>query len=134
MDHPSISISSFIYPDYRLNGLTRHHILVGLRYSSGIAGAPQGDMFVAGIEQNRLACGRRTDRLAVRSHVQDVFGNGAGQTRLERLAGRAGRRIEPIVGSARFQAPDRRFPAAQRISFERGAASGNQQSVPDDEY
>jgi 5-(hydroxymethyl)furfural/furfural oxidase len=52
MDHPSISISSFIKPKYRLNGLTRHHILVGLRYSSGIGGAPHGDMFVAGISKS----------------------------------------------------------------------------------
>jgi 5-(hydroxymethyl)furfural/furfural oxidase len=52
MDHPSISISSFIKPKYRLNGLTRHHILLGLRYSSGIGDAPQGDMFVAGISKS----------------------------------------------------------------------------------
>jgi 5-(hydroxymethyl)furfural/furfural oxidase len=52
MDHPSISISSFIKPNYRLNGLPRHHILVGLRYSSGIGRAPHGDMFVAGISNS----------------------------------------------------------------------------------
>ncbi len=47
MDHPSISLSSFIHPRARLNGLTRRHMLVGLRYSSGIADAPACDMFVA---------------------------------------------------------------------------------------
>jgi 5-(hydroxymethyl)furfural/furfural oxidase len=52
MDHPSISISSFIRPEYRLNGLTRRHILVGLRYSSGIGSAPHGDMFVAAISKS----------------------------------------------------------------------------------
>ena len=42
MDHPSIAVSSFIKPDARLNDLTRRHILLALRYSSGIGGAPAG--------------------------------------------------------------------------------------------
>ena len=52
MDHPSIALSSFIKPEARLNGLTRRHILVGLRYSSGIGGAPGGDMFAAAIDKS----------------------------------------------------------------------------------
>jgi len=52
MDHPAISLSSFIKPDARLNGLTRRHILVALRYSSGIAGAPAGDMFAVCIDKS----------------------------------------------------------------------------------
>jgi 5-(hydroxymethyl)furfural/furfural oxidase len=52
MDHPAISLSSFIKPDARLNGMTRRHILVALRYSSGIAGAPQGDMFAISIDRS----------------------------------------------------------------------------------
>ena len=52
MDHPSIALSSFIAPAARLNGLTRRHILVGLRYSSGIAGAPRGDMFAVSIDKS----------------------------------------------------------------------------------
>jgi 5-(hydroxymethyl)furfural/furfural oxidase len=52
MDHPSISLSCFIHPRARLNGLTRRHILVGLRYSSGIGGAPQGDMFTVSIDRS----------------------------------------------------------------------------------
>src|SRR6185369_15018872 len=47
MDHPSISLSSFIRRPARLLAHTRRHIHVGLRYSSGLAGAPAGDMFVA---------------------------------------------------------------------------------------
>jgi 5-(hydroxymethyl)furfural/furfural oxidase len=47
MDHPSISVSSFVKPEARVNEHTRRHIMLGLRYSSGIEGAPQGDMFVA---------------------------------------------------------------------------------------
>src|SRR5205807_6429751 len=52
MDHPAISVSSFIKPDYRLNGLTRRHILLALRYSSEIGGAPAGDMFVVGVSKS----------------------------------------------------------------------------------
>jgi len=52
MDHPAISVSSFIKPDWRLNGLTRRHILLALRYSSGIGGAPSGDMFVVGVSKS----------------------------------------------------------------------------------
>jgi 5-(hydroxymethyl)furfural/furfural oxidase len=47
MDHPSISLSSFIRPGARMNGHTRRHVQVGLRYSSGLSGVPAGDMFVA---------------------------------------------------------------------------------------
>jgi len=36
MDHPSVSVSSFMKPGSRLNGLTRRHILLALRYSSGM--------------------------------------------------------------------------------------------------
>ncbi len=46
MDHPSISLSSFIKPEARLNGMTQRHMLVGMRYSSGLADAPPCDMFV----------------------------------------------------------------------------------------
>ncbi len=52
MDHPSVSVSSFIKPDARINGLTRRHILLALRYSSEIGGAPAGDMFVAGVSKS----------------------------------------------------------------------------------
>jgi 5-(hydroxymethyl)furfural/furfural oxidase len=47
MDHPSISLSSFVRPGARMNEHTRRHIQVGLRYSSGLPGVPPGDMFVA---------------------------------------------------------------------------------------
>src|SRR5207244_1559553 len=35
MDHPSVSVSSFMTPEARLNGLTRRHTLLALRSSSG---------------------------------------------------------------------------------------------------
>lgn len=48
MDHPSISLSSFIQPHARMTSrTTRRHLQVGLRYSSGLPEVPRGDMFVA---------------------------------------------------------------------------------------
>jgi 5-(hydroxymethyl)furfural/furfural oxidase len=47
MDHPSISLSSFVRRGARMNEHTRRHIQLGLRYSSGLPGVPTGDMFVA---------------------------------------------------------------------------------------
>jgi 5-(hydroxymethyl)furfural/furfural oxidase len=44
MDHPSVAVASFIKPHARINGRTRRHLLLGLRFSSGQPGAPQGDM------------------------------------------------------------------------------------------
>jgi 5-(hydroxymethyl)furfural/furfural oxidase len=46
MDHPSISLSSFIRRGARMNAHTRRHVQVALRYSSGLPGVPAGDMFV----------------------------------------------------------------------------------------
>lgn len=53
MDHPSISLSSFIRPKARLDDRkTRRHLLVGLRYSSGLPETPAGDMFMAPISKS----------------------------------------------------------------------------------
>src|SRR6059058_4712312 len=52
MDHPSVSVSSFMKPEARLNGRTRRHILLALRYSSAIDGIPPGDMFVAVVSKS----------------------------------------------------------------------------------
>jgi len=46
MDHPSISLSSFIRRGARMNEHTRRHMQLGLRYSSGLPDVPRGDMFV----------------------------------------------------------------------------------------
>lgn len=46
MDHPSVALASYIKPHARIdNSKSRRHLMVGLRYSSGIGGAPAGDMF-----------------------------------------------------------------------------------------
>jgi 5-(hydroxymethyl)furfural/furfural oxidase len=52
MDHPAISVSSFMTPEARLNGITRRHILLALRYSSQIGDAPPGDMFAVGVSKS----------------------------------------------------------------------------------
>jgi 5-(hydroxymethyl)furfural/furfural oxidase len=52
MDHPSVSVSSFMKPENRLNGLTRRHILLALRYSSEIGGVAPGDMFIAVVSKS----------------------------------------------------------------------------------
>ncbi|MBL6598474.1 MAG: GMC family oxidoreductase, partial [Alphaproteobacteria bacterium] len=47
MDHPSIAVAAFLEPFARMGDFTRRHLMVGLRYTSDIPDARQGDMFVA---------------------------------------------------------------------------------------
>lgn len=51
MDHPQVGMGAFLKRRARMNGFTGRHILMGLRYSSGAEGAPQGDMFVGCIDR-----------------------------------------------------------------------------------
>jgi 5-(hydroxymethyl)furfural/furfural oxidase len=91
MDHPAISVSSFIKPEARLGDLTRRHILLALRYSSGIGGAPKGDMFVAGVSKSAWhAVGARIGSLL--AAVYKTFSE-TGQVKLASRDWRA----EPIV-------------------------------------
>ena len=91
MDHPSVSVSSFIKPDSRLNGLTRRHILLALRYSSDIGGAPKGDMFVAGVSKSAWhAVGEQIASLLLA--VYKTYSE-TGQVRLQSRDWRA----EPVV-------------------------------------
>jgi 5-(hydroxymethyl)furfural/furfural oxidase len=91
MDHPSISVSSFIKPEARLGDLTRRHILLALRYSSGIGDAPNGDMFVAGVSKSAWhAVGARIGSLLVA--VYKTFS----ETGQVKLASRDWRQ-EPVV-------------------------------------
>ncbi|WP_322013863.1 GMC family oxidoreductase [Paraburkholderia sp. J12] len=52
MDHPAVALGSYIEPAARLNGQTRRHMLVGLRYSSNHADSLPGDMFVFGVTKS----------------------------------------------------------------------------------
>ncbi|MFZ2006985.1 MAG: GMC oxidoreductase [Stellaceae bacterium] len=91
MDHPSVSVSSFIKPGSRLNGLTRRHILLALRYSSDVGGAPKGDMFVAGVSKSAWhAVGEQIASLLLA--VYKTYSE-TGQVRLQSRDWRA----EPIV-------------------------------------
>jgi 5-(hydroxymethyl)furfural/furfural oxidase len=64
MDHPSISLSSFIRPGARMNAHTRRHVQVALRYSSGLSGVPSGDMFVVVLSKSAWhAVGRQIGSL-----------------------------------------------------------------------
>jgi 5-(hydroxymethyl)furfural/furfural oxidase len=44
-EHPGVSLSALIRPHARLDGKTRRHSHIGLRYSSRIEGCEAGDMF-----------------------------------------------------------------------------------------
>jgi 5-(hydroxymethyl)furfural/furfural oxidase len=91
MDHPSISVSSFIKPEARLNGITRRHILLALRYSSQIADSPPGDMFAVGVSKSAWhAVGEQIGSLLLA--VYKTFSE-TGQVKLQS----ADWRVEPMV-------------------------------------
>jgi 5-(hydroxymethyl)furfural/furfural oxidase len=46
MDHPHISVGTFLAPAARLPASQRRHIFFGLRYSSGLEGGTPGDMLM----------------------------------------------------------------------------------------
>ena len=52
MDHPSIAVAAFLEKFARMGDYTRRHLMVGLRYTSQIENARQGDMFVAGASKS----------------------------------------------------------------------------------
>lgn len=45
-DHPTIGIASFMSRDARLSRHMRRHLLLGARYSSGVEGCTEGDMYL----------------------------------------------------------------------------------------
>lgn len=91
MDHPSIAVASFIAPHARSSEFTRRHMLVGLRYSSGMGGAPQGDMFVGGVTKSAWhAVGEQIASMII--FVNKTYSE-TGQVRLES----ADWRVEPSV-------------------------------------
>jgi 5-(hydroxymethyl)furfural/furfural oxidase len=51
MDHPCVAVASFIKPEGRMDGRTQRHIVTAWRYSSGIGGAPAGDMSVTPVSR-----------------------------------------------------------------------------------
>ncbi|NIF56026.1 GMC oxidoreductase [Burkholderia sp. Ax-1724] len=80
MEHPSVALASFIRKGARVNGTTRRHIMLGWRYSSGIGGAPAGDMFVSVVTRTSWhAVGERIGTMLM--YVNKPFSN-MGQVRL----------------------------------------------------
>jgi 5-(hydroxymethyl)furfural/furfural oxidase len=47
MDHPAVFVSAFMQPEARLDPRLTRNSTLGLRYSSGMDGTPDGDMFMA---------------------------------------------------------------------------------------
>jgi 5-(hydroxymethyl)furfural/furfural oxidase len=92
MDHPAISLSSFVRPEARTTDRhTRRHIMVGLRYSSKLPETPAGDMFVAVADKSAWhAVGRQVGSLIV--FVNKTYSE-SGQVRLASADWRA----EPVV-------------------------------------
>jgi 5-(hydroxymethyl)furfural/furfural oxidase len=91
MDHPSISLSSFIRPGARMNEHTRRHIQMAMRYSSGVPGVPKGDMFVVALNKSAWhAVGRQIGSLL--TFVNKTYS----ETGQVKLASRDPRR-EPVV-------------------------------------
>ncbi len=130
MDHPSVALSSFVHPRARLNGLTRRHMLVGLRYSSNLADAPPCDMFVACASKSAWhAVGDQIASMIL--FVNKTFSE-TGQVRLASPdpTRRTGGGIQPAVRPPRPRTPDGRVPSARRHADERANASGDQQPFP----
>lgn len=64
MEHPAIALAAYIRKPARINQRTRRHIMLGWRYSSGMHGAPAGDMFVAAVTKTSWhAVGERVGTL-----------------------------------------------------------------------
>ena len=109
MDHPSISLSSFVRRGARMNEHTRRHMQLGLRYSSGLPGVPKGDMFVVVLSKSAWhAVGAQIGSLL--TFVNKTYSE-TGQMKLasrDPLTG-ADRRVQPVVRPARPRSPDERL-------------------------
>ncbi|WP_263144942.1 GMC family oxidoreductase N-terminal domain-containing protein [Pseudomonas sp. RIT-PI-AD] len=92
MEHPSIALASYIRKAARVNDLTRRHIMLGWRYSSGMCGAPPGDMFVAAVTKTSWhAVGRCVGTLLM--YVNKPYSD-SGQVRLASTDWRVPPRVE----------------------------------------
>ena len=94
MDHPvgfGLVLHQARLPPQRADA---RHILLALRYSSGIGGAPAGDMFVVGVSKSSWhAVGEQIGSLLAASTRPSRKPARSGLPR--RLAGRADRRVQP---------------------------------------
>jgi len=81
MDHPSISVASFLKPNARANPYTKRSLQLGMRFSSGLEGAPSGDMALT--VSNKSAWHAIGDRIAVITLWVNKTYSQSGQVRLE---------------------------------------------------
>lgn len=80
MDHPSISVACYLHRQARANPHSQRSLHVGLRYSSGLEGAPAGDMAMTA--SNKSAWHPIGDRIAsINIWVNKTFSEG-GQVHL----------------------------------------------------
>ena len=91
MDHPSISVASFLKPDARKNPFSQRSLHLGMRFSSGIEGAPPGDMALTA--SNKSAWHAIGDRIAVITLWVNKTFSETGQVRLSSVDWRE----EPVV-------------------------------------
>jgi 5-(hydroxymethyl)furfural/furfural oxidase len=80
MDHPSISVASYLKPDARKNPYSKRSLHLGMRFSSGIEGAPPGDMALTA--SNKSAWHAIGDRIAVITLWVNKTFSETGQVRL----------------------------------------------------
>ena len=99
MDHPSISVASYLKPGARKNPYSKRSLHLGMRFSSGIDGAPAGDMALDGVEQVGLACDRRPHRGHHAVGQQELLGNRSGSSGHGGLAAGAYGGLQPAVRS-----------------------------------
>ena len=91
MDHPSISVASYLKPGARKNPYSKRSLHLGMRFSSGIDGAPAGDMALTA--SNKSAWHAIGDRIAVITLWVNKTFSETGQVRLAT----ADWRQEPMV-------------------------------------
>jgi 5-(hydroxymethyl)furfural/furfural oxidase len=80
MDHPSISVAAFLKPAARKNPYSKRSLHLGMRFSSGIDGAPPGDMALTA--SNKSAWHAIGDRIAVITLWVNKTFSETGQVRL----------------------------------------------------
>jgi 5-(hydroxymethyl)furfural/furfural oxidase len=80
MDHPSISVASYLKPGARKNPYSKRSLHLGMRFSSGVEGAPPGDMALTA--SNKSAWHAIGDRIAVITLWVNKTFSEAGQVRL----------------------------------------------------
>ncbi len=92
MDHPSISVASFLRPHARKNPYSKRSLHLGMRFSSGLDGAPSGDMALT--VSNKSAWHAIGDRIAVVTLWVNKTFSESGQVHLRSAAWRDEPRVD----------------------------------------